>query len=355
MTVVPAASTLVQDNWAVTLPRYAQLIEYAECPFFGVSRPDIMQWDCRTIWTKHERDTVLKYLREGQEEIEHIVGYPLNRRWFTDEQHPYALPVMANRGYVVSGGVRATTDISLGEAVDHTADPATIGPIVTTVTSEAEIIVYHPGTDIEIHPSDITIAAGSVTITIPRCRMVTEAVADNPKTGLVYTDLTNFEATVDVKRVYNDTSTNATLAWQHGRSCRCTPTCTEDTQAGCIYVKDGEIGSIDVLPADYVSGSWVSRSLSCCCTLPQAVRLNYYAGLETLTYQAEDAIVRLAHSKMPWSPCNCDIAHRAWQRDRNTPDVLSRERYNCPFGMSDGAWIAWRFAMTMRLFRGGVL
>jgi hypothetical protein len=354
MTVVTAASTLLQDDGAITLPRYAQLIEYEECHFFGVHNPNLEQWDCRTIWTKHERDTILKYLNEAQEEIEAIVGYPLQPTWITDEQHDYALPILADWGYVIAGGVLGSTDIALGETVDHTADPAVVGPVATTVTDEDEIRVYHPGSEVEIHPSDIAIAGGTVTITIPRCRMVTEALCDNPKTGLDYTELANFEATVDIKRVYNDPSTHAVLVWQHGNSL-CSATCDEDTQTGCIYVNDAVIGSVDVLPANYSGGSWTRRSLTCCSSMPQVVRLNYRAGMNPLTFQAEDAILRLAHAKMPFAPCTCDIAMRVWQRDRNVPEVLSRERYNCPFGMSDGAWIAWRFAVTMKLFRGGVL
>ena len=355
MAIVPAPTALVQDNWAVTLPRYARLIEYAECPFFGVHDPSLADNECRVIWGKHERDTVVKYLREAQEEIEEIIRYPLHRRWFTAEQHPYTLPLVAAWGHIVAGGVRGSTDISLGEAVIHAADPATIGPVATTVTDTTEIRVYHPGSDVEIHPSVVTITAGNLTITIPRCRMVAAAVADNPSAGLAYTNLANFEATVDIKRVYNDVSTNADLAWQHGRNCRCTPTCTEDTHTACIYVKEAEIGTLDVLAANYTAGAWSRRSLSCCCSLPEVVRVNYYAGLETLTYKAEDAIMRLAHSKMPYKPCDCSIATRVWQRDRNTPEIMTRERLNCPFGLSDGAWIAWRFVMTMRLFRGGVL
>ncbi len=175
--------------------------------------------------------------------------------------------------------------------------------------------------------------------------MVTEAACDNEPGGLIYTDLSNFESTVDIQRVYNDISTQATLVWPHTCSgtsyCGCT--CGEYTQDGCIYVRNPELGTLDVLAATYSAGSW-STVCRRCAGNPDALLLNYRAGLIELTYQAEDAIIRLAHAKMPYAPCGCDIYRRVWQRDTNVPDVLSVERYNCPFGMSDGAWIAWRFA-----------
>jgi len=78
------------------------------------------------------------------------------------------------------------------------------------------------------------------------------------------------------------------------------------------------------------------------------VRVNYYDGKQYLSRQMEDAIVRLAHAKMPDEPCGCDVAQRMWKRDRNVPEVLTRERINCPFGMSDGAWIAWQFTRSFK-------
>jgi len=130
--------------------------------------------------------------------------------------------------------------------------------------------------------------------------------------------------------------------------------CAEYTRNACIYVKIGEQGVLEVLPATYSDGAW-SRQVVDCCGTPELVRLNYRAGLTELTHQAEDAIVRLAHSKMPHSPCNCSPPLWLWSRDQNVPDVLTRERYNCPFGMSDGAWGAWRFAWSMKEWRGSVL
>lgn len=355
--IVPAQATLSGiSDLAVPLPRYFQLIQITECSGWGVLNPDDQEPGCRDIWTKFQRDEVERYLAEAQEEIEQQIHYPMTKRWFTDEKHPYRYPVFTDWGKVIEGGIKATSTIQAGAVVNHATDPAVIGPIVTTVTDTEEIRVFHPGTDVEIIPSAITISGGNVTIRIPRCRMVLAALADNPVEGLAYGDLANFEATVDVKRIYNDPSTNAVLIWPHQCTAVCAQGgCTEYTYTGCEYVRLPEIGSLDVTPAIYSAGSWVTGSNPACCRgNPQFVKLNYRAGT-VVTRQMEDAIIRLAHSKMPDEFCGCDVWTRLWRRDRFVPEILTRERLNCPFGLSDGAWIAWSFTRQFRLVRGDVL
>ena len=85
------------------------------------------------------------------------------------------------------------------------------------------------------------------------------------------------------------------------------------------------------------------------------MRLNYLSGMDPTSPQAEDAIIRLAHSKMPEEPCGCSVAQRLWKRDRSVPSLLTAERLNCPFGLSDGAWIAWKFAMALKKYRAHTL
>lgn len=348
MTIVALQTDLINETSAVRLARYAKIIEYSECAFFGVNADVNAQYQCREIWTKPQRDTVAKYLAEAQYEIEQETGYPLSPRWIgqgqSDEYQDWQQirhKVVTRFARFIEGGIQATSTIAAGSAVSHVTDPATVGPVATTVTDINEIRVYHPGLDVEIDPSSITIVGGNVTIEIPRCRMVKQSVADNPDTGLDYTDLTNFEATVDIKRVYNDSSVQATLAYPSS----CTG-CIETTLAGCFYVRNKRLGILDI----QLNGS----SNPCGCRA-EIIRLNYRAGADVLTSQAVDAIIRLAHAKMPSEPCGCDIAKRLWGRDRNIPEVLTRERLNCPFGLSDGAWIAWQFAQAMKVYRAGVL
>lgn len=360
--VVPSSAQLIDESEnAIKLARYAQIIEFPECAFFGVRYDNDALAACQHIWRHHERASIARYLNEAQIEIEQVTGYPLSPKWFEQEQQPYQCRSIKTRwSKLLAAGVRAVSNIALNEPVDHSTDPAVVGPVVTTVTDWHEIKVYHPGTDFEIEPSAIAIAGGQVTIEIPRCRLVLAALEDTPQDGLDYDDVGtcvssfsagtpgSFECEVDVKRVYTDTTDQGTLVYPHGKSCACVQNCTEDTDAACVYIRDAELGFVDVR-RETIS------SLCTCGARLTYVRMNYQAGVVSPTSQMEDAIIRLAHVKMPHSPCGCEQVTDMWARDRHVPDVLDRERLNCPFGLSDGAWTAWKFANALQVKRASVL
>lgn len=365
MTLVPTAAAGRFDTGAVPLPRYAQLIGYAECAFFGIRHSSNTPYACREIWTKAQRDEILKYLQQAQAAIENILGYPLQPTWiageggasvedrFVDEQR-LSTPLLTRWGHVIEGGQRATALMASGANVDFTTEPATVGPFATTVTDATEVHVYLPGTDIEVHPSEIAIAGGLITLRIPRCRLVAEAWLDNPESGWSYADLSRFTATVDVKRVYNDPSVNAELV--KGTTSCGSVACADTTLAACLYVRRPQIGAITVRPATYASGTWTASSTAagCACNYDR-VRLWYRAGVRQLDYDMEDAIVRLAHAMMPNEPCGCSVTQALWKRDRAQPEIATRERLNCPFGLNDGAWIAYQRASWARLIRARAL
>jgi len=348
MPVIPVETEQYPEASAVTLAAYARHIQVCECQFFGVKdAPNCTGTGCKTIWTKEERDWVQYYLAESQWEIENIIHYPVGKRWITEERHSITYPILTRLGYVISGGTQTESAISAGEAVDHTTDPATVGPIATTVTDAEEIHVFHPGSDIEIDPSAITLSGGFVTIRIPRCRMVKPVHANNPATGWPYANLAYFSATVDVKRIYNTNSNPATII--HQKACA---DCEEETEPVCLNIQKGKIGQV-AIGGRCIPGEWVD--------------LNYYAGRPLITNgvytafgrQAQDCIIRLAHVKMPHAPCDCDPVTNLWERDRNVlVDNFGRPlRGVTPFGVEEGAWTAWRFANSpgMRLRKAAVL
>src|SRR5690606_14969886 len=132
----------------------------------------------------------------------------------------------------------------------------------------------------------------------------------------------------------------------------CDGGCNECTHSACIYVRDHRNGYLDVRPASYSNGEWTAAYP---CRRYERGRLNYRCGLQKLNLQAEMAILRLAHAKSPEAPCSCEKTSHLWQRDRDVPEVLTRERLECPFGLSNGAWIAWKFAQSLKHYRAGVL
>ncbi len=350
MPIVATTDEQIGLNSAVPLARYAQLIGYSENQFFGVYKEGDQEYGCKTIWIKSERVLVAKYLEEAQSELEDFVSYPLAPRWITGERHPNGWKILANFGKIIAGGFKATASIASGVALDHTSDPSEITGVPTTVTDTAEVHFYHPGTTVEITPSEVVISGGLLSAKFPRARLVTIASQDNDRAGLSYIDTTPtgvFEQTMDVARVYNNPSSPATFIWPHGEDCSCSNDCEEDTETGCILVHNKDIGIVEAR---------LETSALCACDKPDYIEINYYAGLEEMNSRVEDAIIRLAHAKMPSTPCGCDTARLMWERDYRTPQgTFTPERINCPFGLSDGAWAAYSIAKRLKIYKSMVL
>ena len=125
----------------------------------------------------------------------------------------------------------------------------------------------------------------------------------------------------------------------------CDDFCTESYDSVCIYLKNPEVGSMYL---DYPSGI-------CCRRIYEAVEVNYRAGIQCANRTAEMTLMRLSHSKMPAEPCGCDSVKRLWLRDRDLPAYMTKDRLDCPFGLSNGAWIAYRWALGMALMRASAL
>lgn len=342
---------------ALTLADYASIIGYDECAMFGVYYAGQIEYECRMFWTEWQRLDIYRALQDAQSLMEQVIGYPLCHKWITgdpdilgnSEEHPNRSPLPLKWGRFVSGGVRATSVVQNGASVSYASDPATVGPLAYT-GQLSEVKVYYPGTDREITPSLITTAGGNITIRIPRCRLtVTPNFTDD---GVDYNVLGNFLTTVDVRRVYNDPSVAAVLVRDHSCSDSCGAAgCTEYTTTGCIYPRDKSLGIVDILPAVYSGGTWVDSSPDYCDRRYDRVRVNYLAGAEQVDFATKSAIVRLAHARMAAEPCRCTIVQRLWERDRTVPQVLTRERLNCPFGVNEGAWTAYKFAQTRKIYR----
>jgi hypothetical protein len=334
----------------ISLTRYAQLIGYTECAFFGVAHEKNTNYACKKLWSQNERDMVLYYLSEAQDEIEKIIQYPLQPTWFEDEKHKYTRTrmLMTEYGKILAFGTKAISVVSDNALIDLTTVPD-LGVISISPFSQlyplSELHVFYPDSDVEIIPSNIQFDSGTatLTITIPRCRLVEFSKRDNPEEGLIYTEDDNFQKTADIHRIYTDTASQGKL-WY--RDNLCTSFCTETFDSVCAFGKNMEIGSV-MLDS--------SCSSSCCSKGYESMSINYVAGLSVLSRQAETVILRLAHAKMPEKPCGCDYTESLWRRDTRIPEILTKERIECPFGMSDGAWIAWKWACGLELKRAGVL
>lgn len=354
-------------NCAVSLSRYAKLINYEEAAFWGVVWENQALRGCDPLWSEYQRMTIANALAEAQQEMEQVVGYPLcptyisgtyadSPRWF-DQQRLKSSRLITRYPRILAAGSRAVTVIEADAAIDYglTQGLGVIGPVATAAIVASEIKIFYPGSDRLITPSKITIAAGNVTIEIPRFRMVKQEFLNEGDEYIRYENINFFLSTVDVKRIYTDTTVQAELVQPNCRNNSCVNGCYECTNTACMYVRDPFLGIVDVSPAvwDIDSGLWKNRSV--CAGNHQLVRLNYLAGVRTLDLQAEMAIIRLAHSKMGKPPCQCDKTNQMWQKDYDITGAVTRERVNCRFGLSNGAWNAWKWALDMKAIRASVL
>lgn len=355
-----------RGNCAVPLHRYAQLINYDEYAFWGLRYDDQEEYACNNFWSEPDRMNVAYALAEAQADMENIMGFPLCPTWvtgnwqngagdgrFTDSQ-PYYRHQVTRYGYVIAPGVRAEQMLAEDAAVEYGFDPAVIGPIATTVTNVQEIQVFYPNSTRRVYPSKIVIDSGFVTVYIPRCRLVADGLLND--TDVLDADvLENFQPTVDVKRVYNDNSTQAQLVAMHSCSPACLSTgCSRYTQSACIVFKDYRLGFAQVVPATYANNTWTIAGASLCNRHYSRVELNYYAGLQSLSRDIEMAIVRLAHTKLGLPPCSCDHYAALWRADRETPrGTMTRSLQNAPFGTMVGAQYAFNVAKRLKIHRAG--
>lgn len=342
--IVPLSTAIYSRRLAVPLPRYAQIVDYAEPAFFGVNHPDNDRYQCREIWSHDQRIAVYRALQEAQAELERTAEFPLLPTWIVAERHNMSSIQVLNYGKLLAVGQQATSIISSGEVCNHANDPVIITIAGMTFTDVNEVHIYHPGTDVEIYPSSISIAGGVLTILIPRVRMVKIALENTPVGGLDYATTTNFEATVDIIREYLSPTLPAVEFISFGceTGCDCP---TETKTNGCAYIRNQKTSIVQTGTTGCVCISGMTRFAD----------IYYQAGLTELDAAAEDIIVRLAHARMPNEPCGCNFLKGRWNEDQKVPDILTAERENCPYGLSQGAWQAYVFALSMRQIRMGVL
>lgn len=338
------------ERSGLSLAEYAQHIGYDECAFWGVIAPPYTLEDenepapvCPYIWTKSERDFVARYLWEAEQEIQRVTRFPLVPRWITEVSPLYSRRMVTKKHLVVAGGVRGEQTILADAAVVH--DDATMMSTITVLNYAVpagtgafdvdQVYVYHPGTNANVMPSSATYEGTTLIIQIPKCRLVRADKLENPAIGYRW-DEDVFAETMDVRRVYNDTSNQAQIL------CRTCGTCELETRPACISVANGVIGSLEIQP----------ENNNCLWGCPAVgIRLNYLAG-EPMDAEKREAIVMLAHVKMPSDPCACGAGwQEQWKMWRDYPPAASRERLNCPFGLTNGAWVAWSWAKAMKVAR----
>jgi hypothetical protein len=336
-----------------------------------------------TSYLQPARDEVALALNNAVSKIVDELEYYPRPVWITDEviplrwSNPYQLQTLQTRyKHLIEFGSRGTTLIAAGQAVvysdsdsDTVNDTATITVAAGALTDTTEIQIFFRTADgapasadelWEIEPTTVTLTGGNFVITAHRALFVMPstiwAVPYTFDVGNLdtehYADIANvadFVTSVDVYRVYNDTTNAVQLVSDDLLfNCDCSSVTTTYSAAGS-RITDKRLGVFEV------------RATSCGCSRPyEAVKVNYRAGLALVRNAIDptlaEAIIRYANTHFGQQPCAMFTrTEEKWTYDRDPEDrnLLTPEIIHNPFGIQRGAIFAWRTINNPR-FRMGM-
>lgn len=338
------------------------------------------------------RDTIAMAIQAAEKEMAAEAGFNFMPDWTTEERLSYPRPafpeaynlyganvrwmnksVEAQKGHIISGGVRAKSVIQLAAAVvrsdvdgDGYAELATvIVPITTTDTNEVHAYYHGYGGDDgwEIRPIKVSISGGNATITFKSWQIPLGIQMDQFNIQpLEADDPLSYEAFVDVYRVYNDPATQLQFMWENAENCcgSCSA-CQLSTQAGCFHLRDARLGIIVPSAASWDSREEAFTSMEfSACREPDQVRLWYYSGYHDdsvarpyaeLSPYWKYPIAYFAASKFERAVCGCSNVNQfieRWRKDAAYSSLseggisMTAEQASNRLGTSVGALYAWK-------------
>lgn len=307
------------------------------------------------------RDTIAIAIQQAEQEMAAEAGFNLMPDWTLSERLAYPRPALPelygsgvnarwmaksvelNKAHVLYGGIRAKTLIEAGAAivrsdedVDGYQETCTV-TVATTITATDEIRAYYPaksGDDgWEIRPIKVSISGGFATITFKAWQVIAANQMDSLDPSPLDADAAaSYETTIDVYRIYTDTSDQLQFLWEGDpATLNCCNTCTAcqlGAQDGCFHLRDARIGFIVPTPATYdsTSAAWTSQEWSAC-REPDQIIVNYYSGYRDLSLSRpyselsnywKFAVAVFAASKFERAVCGCSNVNQfieKWRRD----------------------------------------
>lgn len=331
----------------MTLERYQELMRLPIAAFNGLNKPNEEPvFECSTIWKQAERAALLEFLVQAEEMREQELSYHLVPKYRVDIM-PYVNPLILDWKYLIKLGVKTTSTIQAGVALNLGAEATPNDPVVvtvaTTVTDVDEIKVFYPGLDCEIIPSKIVIAGGVATISIPRSRLVDPDLLDDRSDHLSYFHNANFLTTVDVKRVYYNLSGAVEYIWYGVNASP--PTTVDTTQSAYGTILDQRLSIISHIPATLSGATW-SYSCLTTCRQPDAIQISYLSGRRA-SISTEMLTIRLANTLMPNKPSSCPTVHQMYAED------IENVKTYTPYGSKAGALMAWIADSRSKIGHGG--
>ena len=358
----------------LSLARYATIMGISPAHFWGGFGQTVWpNTTCSKVYPRHtwqssdrvSREGIANAIRNAEEEIADLLGFPLAPTWVYDEPHPYEQVWRRDavgRSYVDAAGrlksVRAkwakiidttrrgltlvdSPSLSGGELVysdrdgDGFFETATI-TVTTTVTDPRELKIYFYGMsgdeEWEIREArSKTISGGSATFVFDSWLFIHPDLAGAFPTldgnyAVDISDISNYVTQVDVYREYPDyTQVASQLFWEPVPSASaCTscsgsgcPACGLATQDGCLFVSDVDLGMVTPQPGTYDAGSasWLASNWVVG-REPDQVKIWYRAGdmsrrflRQAISDPLKDdyayAIAYLATARLGRTLCSC--------------------------------------------------
>ena len=366
------------------------------------------------------REDIGEAIAVAESDIALTLGYYPAPKYISQEPHRYprhhrrdmwrasgtnirgaALSVQSNFGKVISMGrrnadtlVETATVAGLTLTYDYAALTATI-VLPSTLTDTCELKLFTAGEsgapEWEVRPLTSIAADGvNVTIVLPSWQLIKPSLWEAYPTvadfgAIDITDNANHEQSVDLYRVYTDTTVvSSTLYWEPspnvdtltcgcgGASCAA---CSLTTQDGCFHLRDPELGIIVPTPASYdaTEETWEDVVFSACRD-PDMVKIYYLAGVYSERYLSgrfcdplsdtwARTIAYLATARLERPFCQCGSVTPAVMRtQKDLAFSGAGESFNVPFAQLDnpfgtrwGEVQAWRQVGRVqdRLIGGG--
>lgn len=347
------------------------------CRAFPVKKGTSSLW-YQTSWPNAGRacrDEVAQAIAEAEELIADTIGYFVAPKYIAQEAYTYPLPPSGRTsaatpallnlrklrfvaaGYRFVATVQDSVDISTSY-VDPDGDGWNESVSISITHADAsqwdasEIGVFpHDSPTDEIYRiRDLRVAISGTTITIrgQSAQFIVPDLWDNDEV-IDGDDSSVFLDSVDIKRIYTDSSEaypGAVMEW----SSLCTTPPTSPTYGVLLpYLPEQGIVTLYSATWDDATQAWTyGTTLPCACSgLPNRILLSYLSGQPLQRGQINPKLARavaaLATARLT-TPVSgggesIDKLHHEWQVGIAKPTY---QQSGCPFGMRQGAWIAWQ-------------
>lgn len=304
------------NTW-LTLDEWARIFKYNKWHFNGFSGfPCQDGYPCKRVWTQcvetadglSSRDELALAINQAETELAEYVGFNLLPSWDftvtntianydpTAPRTPYNArgrpkSVQVSHRLLRALGRRATTTVQASADIVRIDDDgdgfdelATVAVDTSSITDKNEVRVYYPGhageSAWEIRPLD-SVTDSEITFHMSLAAKEEAVECGNCFDPLDPEDTTNFLTTVDVVRVYTDTTTPINLVYQPDVYCETTDF-SQQYSPSAGYIDDFRLGYVVYNPLGYNE--------------PENVEIHYYSGFVGSGGRLNRALVELDYT-----------------------------------------------------------